>query len=90
LAPLAMEFKNLNTKEIVTQGVRTAAIEKRYAQLANIISNEFVDIMGKHIEQQLGKKITSSKPKLSATKDVNKIKPEGLPEIDNNNKNTCG
>jgi predicted NAD-dependent protein-ADP-ribosyltransferase YbiA (DUF1768 family) len=27
---------------------------------------------------------------LSATKDVNKIAPEGLPEIDNNNKNNCG
>jgi hypothetical protein len=28
--------------------------------------------------------------KLSGTKDINKIAPEGLPEIDNNNKNTCG
>jgi hypothetical protein len=27
---------------------------------------------------------------LSGTKAVNKIAPEGLPEIDNNNKNNCG
>jgi predicted NAD-dependent protein-ADP-ribosyltransferase YbiA (DUF1768 family) len=47
----------------------------------------------KGIEQDKGrfsKVLMGVRSELSATKDVNKIKPEGLPEIDNNNKNTCG
>jgi predicted NAD-dependent protein-ADP-ribosyltransferase YbiA (DUF1768 family) len=47
----------------------------------------------KGIEQDKGrfsKVLMGVRSELSATKDINKIAPEGLPEIDNNNKNNCG
>ena len=66
LRPLAKELNKINTNDISSADRRTVAIEKRYAQLTNQLANEFVDIVGKHVEQQLGKKITSSKLKLTA------------------------
>ena len=65
LRPLAEELRILNMNDISLDGRRTVAVEKRYAQLTNQLANEFVDIVGKHVEQQLDKAITSSKPKLA-------------------------
>jgi hypothetical protein len=65
LKPLAEELDTINTLKISSKDTRTVAVEKRYAALTNQLANEFVDIIGKHVEQQLGKKITSSKPKVS-------------------------
>jgi CII-binding regulator of phage lambda lysogenization HflD len=65
LKPLAEELDTINTLKISSQDTRTVAVEKRYAALTNQLTNEFVDIIGKHVEQQLGKKITSSKPRTS-------------------------
>ena len=61
---LAEELRKINTNDISSSDRRTVAVEKRYAALTNQLANEFVAIIGKHVEQQLGKKITSSKPKL--------------------------
>jgi hypothetical protein len=33
---------------------------KRYAELSNEVLNEFVSIIGKHVESQLGKTLTTS------------------------------
>jgi hypothetical protein len=68
LKPLATELRKLNTSDISSATTRTVAVEKRFAQLSNQLANEFVDIIGKHVEQQLGKKITSSQPSIT-TKD---------------------
>ena len=57
----AEEFSKLNMT-ISSSKTRTVAVEKRYAQLSNEILNEFVDIIGKHVEQQLGKTIETSNP----------------------------
>lgn len=65
LRPLARELNKINTNDISSADRRTVAVEKRYAELTNQLANEFVDIIGKHVEQQLGKSITSSKPKLT-------------------------
>jgi hypothetical protein len=65
LLPKVLEFQNLNINVVSLTGTRTVASEKRFVQLYNEIASEFVDIMGKHVEQQLGKKITSSKPRTS-------------------------
>jgi predicted NAD-dependent protein-ADP-ribosyltransferase YbiA (DUF1768 family) len=54
------EFSKLNMTISSTE--RTVGKEKRYAQLSNEILNEFVDIIGKHVEQQLGKTIETSNP----------------------------
>jgi hypothetical protein len=54
---------------ISSSETRTVGIEKRYAQLSNEILNEFVDIVGKHVEQQLGKTIETSNP-IGITKKV--------------------
>ena len=64
LKPLAKELKKVNISDISSADRRTVAVEKRYAQLTNQLANEFVDIVGKHVEQQLGKKITTSSPVL--------------------------
>jgi hypothetical protein len=63
LRPLAKEFQKIN---LLISGAefRTVAVEKRFAQLINQLTNEFVDIVGKHVEQQLGKTISSSKPRI--------------------------
>jgi hypothetical protein len=63
LRPLAEEFQKIN---LLISGAefRTVAVEKRFAQLTNQLTNEFVDIVGKHVEQQLGKTISSSKPRI--------------------------
>jgi hypothetical protein len=66
LRPLAEELRIINMNDISLDGRRTVAVEKRYAQLTNQLANEFVDIISKHVKQQLGKTITSSNPKLSA------------------------
>lgn len=63
LKPIAEELRKINMNEISSADRRTVAVEKRYAHLTNQLANEFVDIVGKHVEQKLGKKITSSKPK---------------------------
>jgi len=65
LKPLAKELIKLNMNDISSAERRTIAVEKRYAALTNQLANEFVDIIGKHVEKQLGKKITSSKPRIS-------------------------
>jgi hypothetical protein len=63
LRPLAKEFQKIN---LLISGAefRTVAVEKRFAQLTNQLTNEFVDIVGKHVEQQLGKTISTSKPRI--------------------------
>ena len=66
LKSLAEELDTINTLKISSRDTRTVAVEKRFAQLTNQLANEFVDIIGKHVEQQLGKTITSSKPRLAA------------------------
>jgi ribA/ribD-fused uncharacterized protein len=66
LKPLAEELDTINTLKISSSDTRTVAVEKRYAQLTNQLTNKFIDIVGKHVEQQLGKKITSSKPKINS------------------------
>ena len=66
LKPLAEELDTINTLKISRSDTRTVAIEKRYAQLSNQLVNDFVDIVGRHVKQQLGKTITSSNPKLAA------------------------
>lgn len=66
LKPLAKELDTINSLKITRRDTRTVAVEKRYAQLSNQLVNEFVDIVGKHVKQQLGKTITSSKPKITA------------------------
>jgi hypothetical protein len=63
LRPLAEEFQK-NNLLISGAEFRTVAVEKRFAQLTNQLTNEFVDIVGKHVEQQLGKTISSSKPRI--------------------------
>lgn len=65
LRPLAEELRILNMNDISLDNRRTVAVEKRFAALTNQLANEFVDIVGKHVEQQLDKAITSSKPKLA-------------------------
>jgi hypothetical protein len=60
LRPLAKELNKLNTSDISSAATRTVEVEKKYAQLTNQLTNEFVDIIGKHVEEQLGKKITAS------------------------------
>lgn len=61
LRPKVEEFSKLNMA-ISSSETRTVGVEKRYAQLSNEILNEFVDIVGKHVEQQLGKTIETSNP----------------------------
>lgn len=73
LRPLARELQKINTNDISSAERRTVDVEKRYAQLTNQLANEFVDIVGKHVEQQLGKTITSSKPRLA---DLEEAKPK--------------
>ena len=92
LRPLAKEFIKINVNDISSAERRTVAVEKRYAQLSNELINGFVDIIGKHVEQQLGKTISSSQPTQAVSEQSNvdkKIKPEGLPEIKQQNKNNC-
>jgi hypothetical protein len=74
----AEEFSKLNMT-ISSSKTRTVAVEKRYAQLSNEILNEFVDIVGKHVKQQLGKTIETSNL-------TGKNSPEGLEPIDRTNK----
>jgi hypothetical protein len=64
LRPLAKELGKINTSDISSADRRTVAVEKRYAALTNQLANEFVDIIGKHVEQQLGKEIMTSSPRL--------------------------
>jgi hypothetical protein len=79
LRPLAEELRKINTNDISSADRRTVAVEKRYAALTNQLANEFVDIIGKHVEQQLGKKITSSKPKQAAPtqQPITSVQPKG-------------
>jgi len=72
LKPLAEELDTINTLKISTKDSRTVAVEKRFAQLTNELTNELVDIIGKHVEQQLGKTISSSKPRIVATQAATK------------------
>ena len=72
------EFSKLNMT-ISASETRTVGVEKRYAQLSNEILNEFVDIVGKHVKQQLGKTIETSNL-------TRKNSPEGLEPIDRTNK----
>jgi hypothetical protein len=65
LKPLAEELNKINANDISSDDRRTVAVEKRFAALTNQLANEFVDIIGKHVEQQLGKRITSSKPRIT-------------------------
>jgi len=67
LRPLAKELSKINRDDIIIANRRTVAVEKRFAQLSNELANEFVDIIGKHVEQQLGKSISSSNPRLQTT-----------------------
>ncbi len=76
LRPLAKELQRINVNDISSSDRRTVSVEKRYAALSNQLANEFVDIIGKHVEQQLGKKITSSKPRLSAAQPIVDVKVE--------------
>jgi len=66
LKPLAKELSKINTSDISSSDRRTVAVEKRYAELTNQLANEFVDIIGKHVEEQLGKEIMSSAPRINA------------------------
>ena len=59
LRPKVIEFSKLNMA-ISSELTRTVVAEKKYAQLSNEIINEFVSIMGKHIQEQLSKTISSS------------------------------
>jgi hypothetical protein len=68
LKPLAEELDTINTLKISTKDTRTVGVEKRYAQLSNQLINATVDILGKHVVEQLGKSISSSKPKLAVVK----------------------
>ena len=70
LKPLAEELKTINTLKIATKDTRTVGVEKRYAQLSNQLINATVDILGKHVVEQLGKSISSSKPKLTTVKNT--------------------
>jgi hypothetical protein len=63
LKPLAKEFSRINTSDISSIR-RTVAVEKRFADLSNQLANEFVDIIGKHVEEQLGKEIMTSSPRI--------------------------
>jgi hypothetical protein len=67
LKPLAQELKNINATQISNAEKRTTAVEKRFAELTNKLANEFVDIIGKHVQEQLGKEITTSKPTTATT-----------------------
>jgi hypothetical protein len=67
LKPLAEELDTINTLKISRRDTRTVGVEKRFAQLSNQLVNDFVDIVGKHVEKQLGKKISSSKPRVTTT-----------------------
>jgi len=67
LKPLAQELKNINVTQISNAEKRTTAVEKRFAELTNKLANEFVDIINKHVQEQLGKEITSSKPTTALT-----------------------
>jgi hypothetical protein len=40
---------------------------KRYAELSNEVLNEFVSIIGKHVESQLGKTLTTSQELIEET-----------------------
>jgi hypothetical protein len=60
LKPLVREFSKININDISSSERRTVDVEKRFANLSNQIINEFVDIMNKYVEQQLGKSISSS------------------------------
>lgn len=64
LKPLAEELLRINNLTISSADTRTVAVEKRYAQLSNQLSNDFVSIMNKYVKDQLGKEISSSKPSL--------------------------
>jgi len=70
LRSLAEELREMNTSDISSTDRRTVAVEKRFAQLTNQLANTFVDIIGKHVEEQLGKKISSSKPTQAVSDDV--------------------
>ena len=70
LRSLAEELREMNTSDISSTDRRTVAVEKRFAQLTNQLANTFVDIIGKHVEEQLGKKISSSKPTQAVTEEV--------------------
>jgi predicted NAD-dependent protein-ADP-ribosyltransferase YbiA (DUF1768 family) len=78
LRPLAKELNELNTGAISSASTRTVAVEKRYAELTNELSNEFVDIIGKHVEEQLGKTITSSTNTEEKTTEEEEQTPEQL------------
>ena len=68
LRPKAKRFRKLNML-LSDNKSRTVATEKEYAKLSNEILNEFVDVIGPHVEKQLGKSISTNKP-LQATTDT--------------------
>lgn len=59
LKPKVSEFSKLNMT-ISSANTRTVTAEKRFGQLSNEILNEFVDIIGKHVKEQLGKTISTT------------------------------
>ena len=65
LKPLAEELDTINMFQISKKDTRTVAVEKRFAQLSNQLANNIVDILGKYVEQKLGKKITASQSRIS-------------------------
>ena len=65
MKPLAEELDTINMFQISKKDTRTVAVEKRFAQLSNQLANNIVDILGKYVEQKLGKKITASQSRIS-------------------------
>lgn len=74
LKPLAKELDTINSLKISTKDSRTVGVEKRFAQLTNQLVNEFVNIVGKYVEKELGKKINSSKVKIKESTTI-KVQP---------------
>lgn len=85
LRPLAKELQDVNLK-VSSSETRNTDVEKRFAQLTNKLSNEFVDIIGKYVEEQLGKTISSSKPIITTLEEA-KPKTRTLAELRQKAKN---
>ena len=88
LRPLAEELRKINLL-VSNADTRTVTIEKRYAELTNQLSNKFVDIVGKHVKQQLGKTISSSQPTQQAAefRQRSSVTTQLLPEVEPNEQN---
>lgn len=73
LRPKVAEFRKLNM-EISSKATRTEATEKKYAKLQTAILAEFMNIVGRHVQRELG-------GSLSLTPVVEKTAPAGKTPI---------